>query len=417
LPSQVSSSNDVNKISDFSPDFSLSSALNEVSARVPELELFFDFNEQRFRLSSEVYGVFEFDNMTTWRHNNKRFNIESKDDLEQVLINYYSLWVKPFIVVKWYPDRIVLLDRGVRYSLFRRRVLLRSLFGSIPKRWVRIKVRRRSLFSNHIVITVTISRDVPLGVAYKLIRKRFHNIVKYFNRCYGVRGYIGVYEVHEDGYPHIHAIIFLNRFVRVFKHKDGSFRFVYKRLWDKDLKVDDYGFIDCFALKNVHSVKQYFSKYVSKGISYSYFNNGGLNLKQLSPFVFRVLRVRPILVSRNLIDRIKDVLKPPKYFNDEFEVKKRGLQKELGRVIYEIKSFKFTDVCESFSKYNELIKRKQELLNDLIYLSSSVPRMVKISRSDVNDGLIRFIEDVCLRVFLNTPLGIYVWGYRYAVFV
>jgi hypothetical protein len=211
------------------------------------------------------------------------------------------LYSKPFVVVRVYPERAVFLRRDLEWRAFQLRQRIAEIFDRIPPSWVSI----RGGYSRHIVITVTVPRNLPLYEAWDRIDGYFRDIVRYFERMYGVRGYVGVYEVHRDGYPHIHAIIFVRKRLRVFRYR-GVLRFGdKKRKWERDLNTQQRGHIDCLALRGgKRGALRYFSKYLSKfgeGESSRGFNlKQVLNLKPYSLIIFRLFRKQPIKASRNL---------------------------------------------------------------------------------------------------------------------
>jgi hypothetical protein len=170
----------------------------------------------------------------------------------------------------------------------------------IPGSWLKVKGKK----SKHVVVTVTIPHNVTIHEAYELISKRVREVINFFRRNYGLKGYIGVLEVHEDGYPHYHLILFIKRKLLVFNHK-GIWRFVDKRRWDEVLRVNENGFIDCMALKGgVRGVKGYFSKYLKKSYKdqdqgSQTQDQGSINLKPYVLYVSRLFRIRPLIYSRN----------------------------------------------------------------------------------------------------------------------
>jgi len=216
----------------------------------------------------------------------------------------------------------------------------------------------------------------------------FYNDVKVFKRLYGVKGYFAVFEPHEDGYPHLHGIVFLKKWVAVFKHK-GIWRFVdKKRLWEKLLRTDERGFIDCFALPSPRHAVDYFAKYVAKGIPSNVFRLEGVfdfekdergievrkvNFKALAPFVFRLLNVRPFIVSKNLREKIKENKE-----KIEFERKRKELRKTIDKMnslVIEMEYLKHQDFdkyLQAFKEYMILDAKRKRLLNDLIKKSATV---------------------------------------------
>jgi hypothetical protein len=353
----------------------------------PELELLYDYDFNVLRFSCQVHEIeLEVEEpQVAPRSERSKPIIETSEDLAQALLERLPLWIKPFIhaIYDTQGRTLVLLDRGIRWTVFKRKLFFEALRAVIPKKWVRVGKGK----ANHIVFTRTVPRDVPLDRAYKVIRRMFYNDIKVFKRLYGVKGYFAVYEVHEDGYPHLHGIIFLKKWVAVFKHK-GIWRFVDKKsLWEELLKTDERGFVDCFALPDQRSASEYFAKYIAKGIPSNIFRLEGvvdfliergverreLNFKALAPFVFRLLNVRPFVVSKSLRQRVKERLE-----RIMFERKRRELRKtidQMNALVVEMEYLKHQDFdkyLQAFKRYMLLDEKRRRLLNDLIKKSASV---------------------------------------------
>jgi hypothetical protein len=263
-------------------------------------DFFFDFNENRKTFSVEVSGDFSEllqDQGSVGSRRIDPWSINTSEELYYTLTFLETLWSKPYIIVKVYEDRGVFLNRGLEFRAWWIRKRFDIIMSRIPGSWLKVKGKK----SKHVVVTVTVPHNIPVSRAYELIRKRVREVINFFRRNYGLKGYVGVLEIHNDGYPHYHLILFTNKRLLVFNHK-GIWRFVDKRSWDKVLKVEDRGFIDCLALKGgVRGVKGYFSKYLKK--SYSEKDQGSqtqdINLKPYVLYVSRLYRIRPLIYSRN----------------------------------------------------------------------------------------------------------------------
>jgi len=236
-----------------------------------DYSFFYDYENGLDRFVFKVYvsGVVDFEeNFSLLKRGDKSdpyLSIESREDLYAALMSWIDLWVKPYVVVEKHPTYFIVKDRGIRFRAWVYRRRFYDLINHIPKSWFRVKGKR----SKHVVITITLPHEnLGIGEAYKLIKKRVRSVISYFNKRYGVKAYLGVWEVHESGYPHVHLILFLKKSIPVFKHK-GIWRFSHKRVWDVDLKVSERGFIDCFAVRGgKEGVRRYFSKYLSKVFSF-----------------------------------------------------------------------------------------------------------------------------------------------------
>jgi hypothetical protein len=274
-------------------------------------DFFFDFNENRRVFSVEATGdfsellksprVFKTARIDPW-------SINTTEELYYALTYLEGLWSRPYIIAKVYPERGVFLNRGLEFRAWWVRKRFDIIMSRIPKSWTRIKGKK----SRHVVVTVTIPHNVTIHEAYEMISKRVREVIQFFRRNYGLKGYVGVLEVHEDGYPHYHLILFTKKRLLVFEHK-GIWRFVDKRSWDKVLKVEERGFIDCLGVKGgVRGVKGYFAKYLKKAYSKkdqgAENQNNNINLKPYVLYVSRLFRVRPLIYSRDfskLIPRTK----------------------------------------------------------------------------------------------------------------
>jgi hypothetical protein len=274
-------------------------------------DFFYDFNENRRVFSVEATGDFSELLKSPRVFNTARidpWSINTTEELYYVLTFLENLWSRPYVVVKVYPERGVFLNRGLEFRAWWVRKRFDIIMSRIPGSWLKVKGKK----SKHVVVTVTIPHNIPVHEAYFRIRARVREVINFFRRNYGLRGYVGVLEVHEDGYPHYHLILFTKKRLLVFEHK-GIWRFVDKRRWDQVLKVNENGFIDCLAVKGgVRGVKGYFSKYLKKAYSEkdqgAENQNNNINLKPYVLYVSRLYRVRPLIYSRNfskLIPRTK----------------------------------------------------------------------------------------------------------------
>jgi len=327
---------------------------------------FFDYNNNRKTLAVDVLG--DFQDLLEVTHVESRnkvsvdtSSIETTQDLYEIVLSWSQLWLRPFIICKVYPNYAKFFNRGVEYRSWRLKIRFNEIINKIPRDWIKVRPLKSNPKlgkSNHIVVTITIPHNIPINKAFKLIIKRREEVLRYFRKYYRVKGYVGVYEIHENGYPHIHLIIFLDNWLTVFKYK-GIWRFSVKRIWDKDLSTDTKGFIDCFGLRNKSKAIKYFSKYLSKFIDVNAIssNSSDINLKPYSLFVFRIFRVRPIIMSKNLMFRKfikirpglnqvrRDILKLVKLYRSN-----------ISRFMYEISKVTY--------KYDLRIIRKSDKLRD-----------------------------------------------------
>jgi len=256
---------------------------------------FFDYNEGRRVFSVEATGDFSELVFSDSRPGQKvdPGEIRSTEELYHVVTFLSTLWSRPYIVAKIHEDRAVFLNRGLEYRAWWVRKRFDIIINSVS-RWFKVKGKK----SRHIVVTVTVPHSVPINEAYRLIRKRVREVIQFFRRRYGLRGYVGVLEVHKDGYPHYHLVLFTKRRLLLFNHK-GIWRFVDKREWDRSLKVEK-GFIDCMALRGgARGARAYFSKYLKKSYQNQEEEDKEINLKPYTLIVARLFKIRPLIYSRN----------------------------------------------------------------------------------------------------------------------
>jgi len=368
-----------------------------------DYDFFFDYENgiNRYVFKVFVSGVVDFDNVVVSKRKFDRpdpyLSIETKEDLLAVLRSYLSLWSLPFVIIEKHPDFFIVKDKGIRFRswVYRRRFY--GIVDNIPKKWFYIKGGR----SRHVVITITLPHEnLGIGEAYKLIKKRVRSVISYFNKRYGVKAYLGVWEIHEDGYPHIHLIIFLRKSIPVFLYK-GIWRFSHKRLWDKDLKTNQYGFIDCLALRGGRKgVRNYFSKYLSKMFTTDISRDNSINsinFKPYSLFIFRLFRIRAIIRSRNL--KPKELPAPTTLEDLKFLNPKEYSLYELGKFIYENKP-KDKTIVSILRFESELRKR----INDLINISPNLCCYDNDREKIINEAL---------RVFSKWEKRFIALGYTY----
>jgi hypothetical protein len=201
-------------------------------------------------------------------------------------------------------ENALFVDRGLRYKAYRNKAKFHSYIKAIPKKWFKVKAKK----SWHIVMTIKTKshKEIALDEAYNYISKYFEKIKKYVKKRYGIKGYIGVLEVHRSGYPHLHVIFFTKKPAKVFKWK-GIWRFQEKRTWEKELKAEERGYIDAFALKSREEFIRYMAKYLAKqlGGGLVYNSDGSINLKAATLAILRIFRKHMIIASKNIKEMAK----------------------------------------------------------------------------------------------------------------
>jgi hypothetical protein len=265
---------------------------------------YYDPNTGIRRFSIEVYGDFtELKPKEEEKPKRKKEKPKTTKDLIEYL-EQHSYIFRAYHIIKQYDSYALFLDRGLRYKAYRNRIKFYSYIKTIPKKWLKVKGKK----SRHIVLTIKTRshKELSLDEAFNYITKYFEKIKKYLNKKYGVKGYIGVLEVHSSGYPHLHVILFLKKPVRVFKWK-GIWRFKEKRTWEKELKTHERGYIDAFALKSREEFISYMSKYMAKQLKSGLVHNkdGSINLKAATLAILRIFRKHMIIASKSIKEMAK----------------------------------------------------------------------------------------------------------------
>ena len=302
--------------------------------------------------------------------------IDSPEVLLDVLRMMVPLWRNPYLHALIRSDGMKVLHRGVEYRSLILKTKLKVAFASIPRKWFKVKrVDGKYALSRHIVMTITLPKErCRLSEAWLYgIKERFKEVCRFVRRRYGLRGYVGVYEVHRDGYPHLHVVFFTKRWVKVFKHrrKDGwkCWRFDEKREWERALCASEElfkegsegfrGFVDAFALRRgKDEAVGYFLKYLEKVEDVSYdipedVKVGEFNFKPYSLFVFRVFRVRVVFLSESVrskmrkyiglrIEMAKDVISREKWLRIRmalFRERRDEIERRVLAKLYELGAF------------------------------------------------------------------------------
>jgi hypothetical protein len=270
---------------------------------------YFDPNKGIRRFSIEVYGDFTDLKPTEKDQEEKPKRKKEKPKTTKDLIEYleqHSYIFRAYhIVIQLNDENALFVDRGLRYKAYRNKTKFHNYIKTIPKKWLRVKAKK----SWHIVLTIKTKshKEITLDEAYSYISRYFEKIKKYLNKKYGVKGYIGVLEVHRSGYPHLHAIFFIKKPAKVFKWK-GILRFKEKRQWEKELKAEERGYIDAFALsRGREEFIRYMSKYMAKqlGGGLVYNKDGSINLKAATLAILRIFRKHMIIASKSIKERAK----------------------------------------------------------------------------------------------------------------
>jgi hypothetical protein len=111
-------------------------------------------------------------------------------------------------------------------------------------------------------VTLTYDRtDLRVDEAWELVGEDFNRFISALRARYGVVHVFRTWEAHQDGYPHIHAILYFESQTFEAFHYGDAWRIQDKReledLWPR-------GFIDVEALASLRGGIRYVAKYLAK---------------------------------------------------------------------------------------------------------------------------------------------------------
>jgi len=277
------------------------------------------YSPQKPRFSVEVFGDFsDFDSSPLGVRRGERVPPPSDPDILRIVLrDKVRLWSKDFVIALVSGFLLVLKNRGLGFRLWLESLRVWAVSRFIAKHMRLFKDRETGLwFCNVVFLTLTYDPSrYTIPEAWKDLRRRFRRTVRFFKRHYGVICALGVVEVHESLYPHLHMVILLEKPAPVFYHK-GLVRFSEKKAkWDKALASE--GFIDAIAPRNPREVSSYLSKYLGKVSSELRGTQEPEAIlekpKALAPFLARLYRVPLVMVYPRGFDKtLRGVTKPPK---------------------------------------------------------------------------------------------------------
>ena len=400
-----------------------------------DYEFFWDYNTNRYVSSVKVsylpHEVEEIDslaeelNIRRNKLNREELlgNVRSFDNFSDFLqwfkANLLPLYSKPYVILER-KDYLFVKDRGILHRAKVNYARLMSILSYIQdkyKKHLKIKKRKGKHFTRHIVLTITTPRSLKWFEAFDYITKRKDEIIKYLDYHYGVLDYVGVLELHEDGFPHLHVLVVTKKALTVFKHKH-LWRFSSKRKWDKDLKVNERGFIDCFALRKALQFKhrksglmRYFAKYISKAFSVKR-NTSDTEANKDNPkdyllFISRLLRKRIIYNSRISNEREDKPKITKEYTPEQHRLFSLILEK------YRLEEAIFYGKAKDMEAFLKLSKVRKQIY-DLIYISWNLENDLRrgIIKHGELEGYIRFIMDLFTREYLAINKRVIVLGSR-----
>lgn len=361
----------------------------------------------------------DFDYVTSQKMSKEEFlsfisNFKTINDVLEYLKGVAKLWCAPYIVVKEFQYLDVygafFYDRGLYYRLRKSYGKLKEALSNIN---IRIK-RRGIVLSNVMFITITVPHSMPLYEAYLYISKRFNEVMRELRRQYGRIKYVGVLEVHKDGFPHYHVLVMRERgYWRFFRYK-GLLRWVDKRKFDKIIAYDRKGFIDVFSFKKKKAINSYLRKYLSKFmnshedidrlVNGSDFNE--VNVKSLTPLIARLFRLRLIRLSRGLVSKKepRSSSPPPNELIELHKLYKQFLElKEWYRKVKNITS-KLKTLEEMNKLKKEIMVKAKPLIIKRVKLNVSLLSLaLAMTNNDINNP--GFYAYDLINISPNSPIS------------
>ena len=157
--------------------------------------------------------------------------------------------------------------RGNDVYFFRVRNRLNQLLQICKGNYQLIWKDEDGYYTQFLYLTLTYdTKRCSIREAWEQIGKEWNRFLSYLKKKFGVISVIRTWESFENGYPHIHAIIyFFETAFRVIKYKRK--KFTEWRLYDRNLKLEInrgwHSFIDIQAIENTKRL-QYIFKYILK---------------------------------------------------------------------------------------------------------------------------------------------------------
>jgi len=167
---------------------------------------------------------------------------------------------------------------------------------------------------NFLHMTLTVPRERSIPHYMKQLKKAWKALHDYLVKKYGYFDYIGVIEPQNDGYPHLHVLIFADwKLFEMDKEKAEKLGILTKEELNKYLASKGVGYVTWVKRYwkgqwDVNLALHYVTKYVRKYWKYEKFRNN----KNISLFYafLRVTKVRTIVASRFFRLRTPKRLKP-----------------------------------------------------------------------------------------------------------
>lgn len=177
----------------------------------------------------------------------------------------------------------------------------------------RNETRLSLLLSPDVFVTLTYDRALDIQDAWRRVGVDFNRWISGLRRKWGGISVVRAFESHEDGYPHIHAVL---RFKSVkwagfpWVNKDGKNVFLVQDV--DEIKAgwpERCGFADVELCNSAGRAAHYISKYVSKSATLDHADNKGVKTLAMSWYFHkRAFSISGAIVQNYRVDLIEQHL-------------------------------------------------------------------------------------------------------------
>ena len=205
----------------------------------------------------DVIGIWDL-----WRKQDTYIVLQREEEIKSIGIDGTE-----FTDYKVITKAIKCAKRGNDVYFFRVRNRLNQLLQICKGNYQLIWKDDDGYYTQFLYLTLTYdTKRCSVREAWEQIGKEWNRFLSYLKKKFGVISVIRTWESFENGYPHIHAIIyFFETAFRVIKYKRK--KFTEWRLYDRNLKLEInrgwHSFIDIQAIENTKRL-QYIFKYILK---------------------------------------------------------------------------------------------------------------------------------------------------------
>jgi len=197
-----------------------------------------------------------------WRKQDTYIVLQREEEIKSIGIDGTE-----FTDYKVVTKAIKCAKRGNDVYFFRVRNRLNQLLQICKSNQKLIWKDEDGYYTQFLYLTLTYdTKRCTVREAWEEIGKEWNRFLSYLKKKFGVISVIRTWESFENGYPHIHAVIyFFETAFRVIKYKRR--RYTEWRLYDKKLKEEInkgwHSFVDIQAIENTKRL-QYIFKYILK---------------------------------------------------------------------------------------------------------------------------------------------------------